>query len=222
MILENVLRDMKIYRKEKDKLDENYKKDCDNVYKNYTGSYRQMKLDEIEKTYINSVANIKYQFSNKANELFDSVKDDITGIITDDLPADFNNTLQIIEINKPTELESQMYFDKYKACYPAMRGLINIYHKNHMMMNIEVVQGDNVINTLEDLRKKVIEYYDRNAYTYDSMALTGMSFDDNYPDDKGEFERIVSEDIEPFVNGAWFIDKSVDKQGFVAGTSTGL
>lgn len=56
----------------------------------------------------------------------------------------------------------------------------------------------------------------------DSIIHKRRDFDENYADDKGEFERVVSEDIEPFVNGAWFIDKSVDKQGFVAGASTGL
>ncbi|WP_317437470.1 hypothetical protein [Thomasclavelia spiroformis] len=201
--LNELLNNMKKHSTVLDTLKQEYETKIKNLEETYKNPTLSNKIFEAEQEYKHTLLNLKDNNIKNVEKVFNSIKEQINKVVSKDVPADFINTIQFIDIlgEKISAHEIEIYINKYKDNYMAIRGVLNILNKNNKKKDIEVISLDEVLDNIQQVYNEVTNFFNNGHETYQAFVLTSANGPiqelSNYLDDflSGHFIKNVIQGI---------------------------
>lgn len=172
--LNKLLSSMKEYPTVLDALKQEYETKIKNLEETYKNPTLANMIFEADQEYKQTILNLKEKNIKNVENVFNSIKEQVNKIVSKDVPADFINTMQFIDIlgEKISDHEIEIYINKYKDNYMAIRGLLNILNKNNKKKDVEVISLDDVLDNIQQIYDAITNFFNNGHETYQAFVLT--------------------------------------------------
>lgn len=172
--LNKLLSSMKEYPTVLDALKQEYETKIKNLEETYKNPTLANMIFEADQEYKQTILNLKEKNIKNVENVFNSIKEQVNKIVSKDVPADFINTMQFIDIlgEKISDHEIEIYINKYKDNYMAIRGLLNILNKNNKKKDVEVISLDDVLDNIQQVHDDITNFFNNGHETYQAFVLT--------------------------------------------------
>ena len=146
-------------------------KNLEETYKNPTLANM---LYEVEQEYKQTLLNLKDKNIKNVEKVFNSIKEQVNKVVSKEVPTDFINAMQLIDTlgEKISDHEAEIYINKYKDNYMAIRGVLNTLNKNNKMKDIDVISLDEVLDNVQQVHDEIINFFNNGHETYQAFVLT--------------------------------------------------
>lgn len=93
----------------------------------------------------------------KVKTIFEDAEIMIKSKVTDEIPQNAINQIQILENSNPTTKEMEIFLQKYRKNYLICRRLKTIAEQRKI--NIDIVTIEDLIDSLKDLEQQIMEFF---------------------------------------------------------------
>lgn len=137
----------------------------------FKGEYLIEQTRRCEESYTEGVLTAKNQLLDSVNAICDNLTDYVHKTVGKSVPSGIATDLEALrKLNNLSEKEIQLYADKCKDCYLALRIISEISAEHGY--NFEVPTLDTLLFKIENIRKTVISVADAVAITNPEPAVT--------------------------------------------------
>ena len=172
--LNKLLSSMKEYSTVLDTLKQEYETKIKNLEETYKNPTLANMLYEVEQEYKQTLLNLKDKNIKNVEKVFNSIKEQVNKVVSKEVPTDFINAMQLIDTlgEKISDHEAEIYINKYKDNYMAIRGVLNTLNKNNKMKDIDVISLDEVLDNVQQVHDEIINFFNNGHETYQAFVLT--------------------------------------------------
>ena len=177
-------------------------KNLEETYKNPTLANM---LYEVEQEDKQTLLNLKDKNIKNVEKVFNSIKEQVNKVVSKEVPTDFINAMQLIDTlgEKISDHEAEIYINKYKDNYMAIRGVLNTLNKNNKMKDIDVISLDEVLDNVQQVHDEIINFFNNGHETYQAFVLTS---------DNGPIQEL-SKYLDSFLSGHFIKNVFQEIQG---------
>lgn len=133
----------------------NKQKKC--VDDNYQGALWAENIGKCKEEYYSQIEKIRLAAQQKVKTIFEDAEIMIKSKVTDEIPQNAINQIQILENSNPTTKEMEIFLQKYRKNYLVCRRLKTIAEQRKI--NIDIVTIEDLIDSLKDLEQQIMEFF---------------------------------------------------------------